>query len=77
MMIDRKAIRQAIATTSLDSNDVWADNLGIALCEYFHDHDNEGDDDEWPPPWVIERTEAALDAITDSVVQVLEKGSPA
>jgi hypothetical protein len=75
--IDRQRVRNAISGTLVEHGPVHAvfDNLAIALCTYFDEHPNRPDEEtdeelHWTP-WVLSKTNAALDAITDAVMKLL------
>ena len=67
-----------IADVPMGRDDVWADNLAIALCSYFDGHmgrpeDDEDDDETGWGPWVIERVNEALEDIAAVARDRLEK----
>lgn len=73
-MIDRQKVRNAIGGTFVEDGgpETVDDNLAIVLCTYFNDHpecpdEKECDEYGWKP-WVVQRCNAALDAITDAVM---------
>ena len=64
---DQSRARNEIANLPVEAG-AWKDNLAIALCSYFSDHEERPNDDMddtetgWSP-WTVRKTEQALDII--------------
>jgi len=78
LSIDRQRVRNAIGGTPVeDSGPTFIDdNLAVALCTYFSNHPqcpDEPDSDEhgWKP-WIVQKCNTALDAITDAAIKAAQ-----
>lgn len=75
--IDRQKLRNAIGGTFVENSGPRAvdDNLAIALCTFFDDHrdcpDEPNSDEHGWKPWVVEKCNWALDAITDAAMRAI------
>lgn len=72
--VSRDRLRQVVATAMLE--DRASDNLSIALATYFEKHMDRPTDDEDDPelgwsPWVMQKTEKALDLLTDDIEKLI------
>jgi hypothetical protein len=74
--IDRQDLRNNLGAFRLE-DDPWTDNLAIALCSYFEDHNGRPDPD--PPTengwgqWAEGKADAVLDGLTDAVLKLVAK----
>lgn len=78
--MDKQKIRNAIGGFRPDNEPV-SDNLAIMLCNHYTDHwerpENDPDTEDGWGEWVIEKTNEALDRLTDEVMSIAANGSSA
>ena len=76
-------LRHAVSGARLEDKKCWADNLSIALCTYFSQHEDRPEGDEltedegnsyWGE-WVSSKADEAIELILESVTEEINKGN--